>query len=441
MKVARLTVMVLAGWLALAVSANDARAQQPAPSKADIEAAKKHYSRARDYQDAGKYDEAATEYLAAYELYPDAEFLFNVGEVYRLKGNKRRAVEYFEKYLALDPNGRGSADARASVATLKKAIAAEEAEVARKRAADEAAARQTEHEDTTETTSESSAGESTQGESTAAPVEAVYPREDVLRPLQLPKGRLEAVADIQVFTELNNNWDQTVASWIGLAPAARYGVTDKIQVSGKALLLPVKPSSNDFEDAHFFGGLLVGGHYLLHELISARLDVGLGLRGRLMSNPYAPPRYPEPLYANWTFGLRAGVSVKKSLAGRIAVTLEPRVVVQLDSTKDEDAGCAADDEDCVTTAAALHLPLALHYQVIPALALGIRTGIFTGSAWQTAAEEGATYPLLAEGLFTLPGDAIDAGLLLGFSTLAPTGEDNGLGDTFYIGLHAAWRNR
>src|SRR5512137_45783 len=117
---ARFTAVVLAGWALLGALPGSAHAQKPKPSKADIAAAKQHFTRAQDYQDSGQFDQAADEYLAAYQLYPDPEFLFDVGEVYRLKRDKRRAVEYFEKYLELDPDGRGSADARASVAALKR---------------------------------------------------------------------------------------------------------------------------------------------------------------------------------------------------------------------------------------------------------------------------------------------------------------------------------
>ncbi len=462
MKAARFFVVLLVGCMALSASAGLARAQKPEPDQADIAAAKKHFTAARAHQNAGRFEEAAKEYLAAYELFPDAEFLFNVGEVYRLEGDKQRAVEYFEKYLKLDPNGRGSADARASVEALKKEIAAEEAASVEASHATGSAGASTEE---TGSTADSTAGGAGAGAGGAdagaggtgagaggtdagaggadADADTSYPREVVLRPLQLSRGGLEITADVRAFTGLDTNWDAAVASWIGLEPAARYGVTDRIQVSGRALLLPVRPYVGDFEEAALFGAIAVGGQYLLNDLVSGLLEAGLGVRGRLVSNPYSTPFYPDPLYSSYTFAIRAGFAVKKVLGKRVAVRLEPSVVVQMDSTKDEESGCAEDDAACVTVATALHLPLVVHIQATPTLAVGVRTGIYTGSEWQLDPEEGATFPLLAEGMLTLSEGKLDLGLQLGFANLSPSGlepeEDHDLGDTLYAGLQLAWR--
>jgi len=395
-----LVVILFAGWVALCASAASVHAQKPEASQADIEKAKQHYGNATAHQEKGEYQKAAKEYLAAYDLYPDPEFLFNVGEVYRLAGDDRRAVEYFEKYLALDPNGRGSADARASVKEMKPKVAAEDAEAARKRAAAEAAAAEKAAEDADEKNAEEGASATPP----SAADESAYPSELVLRPIQLLGGQVEAGGEIQVFSGPGDNeWQTSLATWIGFAPRVAYGITDEIQVAAQPLLLPIKPSDSDFDDQKFFGGITAAGQYSFHEVVSARLEVGVGVRGRLMSNPYVPPLYPSPLFPDMAFGFRVGASVKKSFQGRVAVSSEPSLAIQMDSTKDHEAGCSEEDPWCVMMARGLHLPVAVHYQATPTVAAGIRTGVYTGSEMQLAPDDGASYPLLAELLVALLG--------------------------------------
>ena len=110
-----------------AVAVAPAAAQPGKPSKADIAEAKKRFQAAEAARAKGDWDTAATEYLAAYAKFPDPEFYFNVGEVYRRKGDDEKALEYFQKYLALDSTGRGAPAARTAVAELTKAIEARKA--------------------------------------------------------------------------------------------------------------------------------------------------------------------------------------------------------------------------------------------------------------------------------------------------------------------------
>ena len=50
------------------------------------------------------------EYQAAYDLAPLPELLFNLGQVYRLKGDKQKALDHYGKYLVVAPNGPVAAD-------------------------------------------------------------------------------------------------------------------------------------------------------------------------------------------------------------------------------------------------------------------------------------------------------------------------------------------
>jgi tetratricopeptide (TPR) repeat protein len=138
----RLITLVCAAMVALA-----APAEAQKPSKEQIAKAQHHFERATRYQELGEYQKAAEEYLEAYALYPEPEFFFNVGEAYRLAGDKDKAIEYFEKYLELDPGGRGSIAARKSVGELRDEL---EQEKAARRAAEEEAARRAAKEKETE---------------------------------------------------------------------------------------------------------------------------------------------------------------------------------------------------------------------------------------------------------------------------------------------------
>src|SRR5207245_6440618 len=76
---------------------------------------------------------------AAYALTPLPLLLFNIGQSYRLKGEKRAAIEYYEKYLAADAQGPAGDEARDQIANLKLKLQLEETELLRKKAAEEAA--------------------------------------------------------------------------------------------------------------------------------------------------------------------------------------------------------------------------------------------------------------------------------------------------------------
>lgn len=134
----RLALLVI-GALATSAAAQPAAAPSKQPTQQALAAARAHFDAAEAAKTRGDYQTAATEYLAAHALYPDAEFFFDVGEVYRLAGNEPEALTYYQKYLDLDPGGRGAAAARTAVADLRRSIDAQQAAV--KRAADDEARR------------------------------------------------------------------------------------------------------------------------------------------------------------------------------------------------------------------------------------------------------------------------------------------------------------
>jgi tetratricopeptide (TPR) repeat protein len=87
--------------------------------------AKQHFKQAKALQDAGKYDDAVAEYRAAYDLDQRPEMLFNIAQVYRLGNHKQLAVDYYQQYLAAQPDGSGAREARQWIAELTRQIEAD----------------------------------------------------------------------------------------------------------------------------------------------------------------------------------------------------------------------------------------------------------------------------------------------------------------------------
>jgi tetratricopeptide (TPR) repeat protein len=102
----RLTPVVVA--IAALLCAGTARAQdKPADAKA---AAKEHYNRGTSFYDLQRYDEAAKEFEAAYQLKNDPAFLFNLAQSYRMAGNHERAATFYKTYLRYVPKAPNRAD-------------------------------------------------------------------------------------------------------------------------------------------------------------------------------------------------------------------------------------------------------------------------------------------------------------------------------------------
>lgn len=108
------------------------------PSPQAVKAAKQHYLDGKKFQDAANYDAAIVEYDAAYKLAPKPQLLFNIGQCWRLKGDKQKAIDAYEAFLAAAPDDPVANDAREYVTTLRLRIEVERAEAASKRASEEA---------------------------------------------------------------------------------------------------------------------------------------------------------------------------------------------------------------------------------------------------------------------------------------------------------------
>jgi len=106
---------------------------RPPPTADDKQRAAAHYDAARSAYSFGNYDVAIREYQAAFDLSGAPEYVFNIAQTQRAKGDKKSALESYKKYIALDPAGAGVASARGHIAALDAELLAEAEEAARRK--------------------------------------------------------------------------------------------------------------------------------------------------------------------------------------------------------------------------------------------------------------------------------------------------------------------
>jgi tetratricopeptide (TPR) repeat protein len=84
--------------------------------------AKEHLDRGLHLYDAQKYAEAIAEFQAGYEIDPQPDFLYAMGQAERLNGDCRRAVAAFEAFLRSGPNSKQEASAKEKLAWCKEEL-------------------------------------------------------------------------------------------------------------------------------------------------------------------------------------------------------------------------------------------------------------------------------------------------------------------------------
>ena len=114
---------VLAAALAVVACLAATAGAGPGPSRRAR--AVKRFDQGEAFFLAGAYDKAAVEYQAAYDLVPKPGLLFNIGLCRENLGDAPGAIEMYRRYLAADPDGTKSAEARARVAALEEKLASE----------------------------------------------------------------------------------------------------------------------------------------------------------------------------------------------------------------------------------------------------------------------------------------------------------------------------
>jgi len=102
--------------LMLAVLLLVARTSQAGDPRAESKA---HYEKGSVLFDLQRYEEAAVEYEAAYEAKPDAAFLFNAAQAYRLAKKPERAIRAYTSYLRRMPQAKNRAEIDGRIAEMK----------------------------------------------------------------------------------------------------------------------------------------------------------------------------------------------------------------------------------------------------------------------------------------------------------------------------------
>jgi tetratricopeptide (TPR) repeat protein len=122
----------LHGFFVLALGVTTAASYSFAPPTAHAEKsarqqAKEHTQLGSKYQKLGEFEKAIAEYKAAYELVPHPQLLYNLGQAYRLKGDREQALEAYETFVSIETTGAAAEKARGFIVLLKEAIAADAA--------------------------------------------------------------------------------------------------------------------------------------------------------------------------------------------------------------------------------------------------------------------------------------------------------------------------
>ena len=117
--------------LALLVAARPALAEDKSKQAAS------HYKQGKVFFDAKEYDRAIGEYQQAYDIDKKSAHLYNIARAYHLKGDPKSAMEFYQKFLDVDPDSPQAQQVREYFATATREFTAIEG----KRKAEEAAKR------------------------------------------------------------------------------------------------------------------------------------------------------------------------------------------------------------------------------------------------------------------------------------------------------------
>ena len=96
-------ILCIAVALAAVAPTQLAWADDPAPTKEQLESAKKAFAEGKSLYDAGKFAEAVEKFKESYRLSRNALLLYNIGHTLDQAGAKDKALFYYRKFLADAP--------------------------------------------------------------------------------------------------------------------------------------------------------------------------------------------------------------------------------------------------------------------------------------------------------------------------------------------------
>jgi tetratricopeptide (TPR) repeat protein len=87
--------------------------------------AKVHYDRGTIHFNLDEWPQAIVEFKAAYRLYPDATFLYNIAQCHRKLGNVAEALSFYKKYVRERPDAPNLPEVEKRIDELEAAQAAQ----------------------------------------------------------------------------------------------------------------------------------------------------------------------------------------------------------------------------------------------------------------------------------------------------------------------------
>jgi tetratricopeptide (TPR) repeat protein len=84
--------------------------------------AKEHYLNGKKAFELGQFDEAISEYAAAYRLKDDPALLYNLGQAHRLAGHASDALHFYKVYLNRLPDAANRDEVVTKIAELEKLV-------------------------------------------------------------------------------------------------------------------------------------------------------------------------------------------------------------------------------------------------------------------------------------------------------------------------------
>jgi len=121
----RLVLAILLVPLFATTWSTEVRAQAEAATAEDPDMAKAKaaFEEAQTLYIKENWDGAAAKFIAAFEAKPFAAFLFNAGAAYEKANRVELAIDYYQRYIAKDPNAKDARDVTLRIDGLKRNLA------------------------------------------------------------------------------------------------------------------------------------------------------------------------------------------------------------------------------------------------------------------------------------------------------------------------------
>jgi tetratricopeptide (TPR) repeat protein len=133
---AKLALLLVATSVLVTLPVRAAEAREAGAGSTEDAATKRaqgHFRKGEKLFALGRFEDALTEYQAAFEEYPLPEFLFNIGQCHRNLGDFDEAIFSFRKYLRLKPDAENRDATEELIAELEAEKARNPSKPAKKR--------------------------------------------------------------------------------------------------------------------------------------------------------------------------------------------------------------------------------------------------------------------------------------------------------------------